>query len=156
MNMARAYFAAKNYPQASVYYNQVPRPSITGWMRSLKEDGLIFVGDMNGVLGLLHTSVPILWRRNPCWSGVTAIMAWSCSVFNEANNGIDHSQFDLVLNKNPGRVCHKSPEDLFDLVRSRSTDNRQSTTPYLVDTSKKTECWMPSKVCHLPKMRLQN
>jgi len=56
MNMARAYFAAQNYPQASVYYNQVPRPSIY-WLDAQFERGWshFHMGDMNGVLGLLHT-----------------------------------------------------------------------------------------------------
>ena len=35
INMARAYFGAKNYPQASVYYEQIPRkPLLIGWMHS--------------------------------------------------------------------------------------------------------------------------
>ena len=35
INMARAYFGAKNYPQASVYYEQIPRSS-SYWLDAVR------------------------------------------------------------------------------------------------------------------------
>ena len=56
MNIARAYFTAENFPQASVYYAQVPRDSIY-WLDAHFERAWAHfrAKDMNGVLGLLHT-----------------------------------------------------------------------------------------------------
>lgn len=56
MNIARAYFTAENFPQASVYYAQIPRDSVY-WLDAHFERAWAHfrAKDMNGVLGLLHT-----------------------------------------------------------------------------------------------------
>ena len=62
INMARAYFGAKNYPQASVYYEQIPRSS-SYWLDAQFERAWahFHMGDMSGVLRILaHTAISIL------------------------------------------------------------------------------------------------
>ena len=135
MNMARAYFAAKNYPQASVYYNQVPRPSIY-WLDAQFERGWshFHMGDMNGVLGLLHTlQSPFFENETYAEAELLRIygMVMLCK-FNEANNGID--QFPVRFGPQQETLAEfatKSPEDLFDLVRSE-VNGQQTSLPYSI------------------------
>ena len=62
INMARAYFGAKNYPQASVYYEQIPRSS-SYWLDAQFERAWahFHMGDMSGVLGFFtYTAISLL------------------------------------------------------------------------------------------------
>ena len=121
MNMARSYFGAKNYPQASVYYAQVPRSSIY-WLDAQFERGWshFHMQDMNGVLGILHTlNTPFFQDEGYAEAELLRIygMVMLCK-FNEANKGIDafaprfSSQQETLA-----ELSTYSPADLFNMVR---------------------------------------
>ncbi len=93
INMARAYFGAKNYPQASVYYEQIPRGS-TYWLDAQFERAWshFHMGDMSGVLGYLHTLQTPFFENEPYAEGELLRiygMVMLCK-FNAANDGIDN------------------------------------------------------------------
>lgn len=122
INMARAYFGAKNYPQASVYYEQIPRSS-SYWLDAQFERAWahFHMGDMNGVLGFLHTLQSPFFEDEPYAEGELLRiygMVMLCK-FNEANKGIDNFADRFSPHQSEyARVAKQSPETLFDAVQT--------------------------------------
>jgi hypothetical protein len=120
--MARAYFGAKNYPQASVYYEQIPRSS-SYWLDAQFERAWahFHMGDMSGVLGFLHTLQSPFFEDEPYAEGELLRiygMVMLCK-FNEANKGID--KFEVRFSphqKEYARVAQQGPEALFGAVQA--------------------------------------
>ena len=122
LNMARSYFGAKNYPQASVYYAQVPRESIY-WLDAQFERGWshFHMQDMNGVLGILHTlNTPFFQDESYAEAELLRIygMVMLCK-FNEANKGIDEFAPRFSPQKDTlSQFATHSPEEIFTMVRN--------------------------------------
>ena len=122
LNIARAYFAAENFPQASVYYAEVPRGSLY-WVDAHFERAWAHfrMKDMNGVLGLLHThNSPFLEKEYYPEAELLRIYAliMLCK-FPEANQQIDlfverfTPQNELLADHSS-----KTEEELFAQIRS--------------------------------------
>ena len=121
INMARAYFGAKNYPQASVYYSQIPRGSAY-WLDAQFERAWshFHMQDMNGVLGFLHTLQSPFFEDEPYSEGELLRiygMVMLCK-FNEANKSID--QFAVRFQPQQQKfasLAKESPQALFSAVQ---------------------------------------
>jgi len=126
INMARAYFGAKNYPQASVYYGQIPRGSAY-WLDAQFERAWshFHMQDMNGVLGFLHTLQSPFFEDEPYSEGELLRiygMVMLCK-FNEANTGIDDFEVRFTPHQQEyARLSKQSPESLFSAVQRASND----------------------------------
>lgn len=121
MNMARAYFTAKNYPQAVVYYNQVPRSSFY-WADAQFEKGWGYyhMQDMNGLLGTLHTlNSPFFQDEYYAEAELLRIYGLiNMCKFEEANRDLDHFATRFTPQKESlAMVAAKSPKEIFALMR---------------------------------------
>ena len=127
INMARAYFGAKNYPQASVYYEQIPRSS-SYWLDAQFERAWahFHMGDMSGVLGFLHTLQSPFFEDEPYAEGELLRiygMVMLCK-FNEANKGIDNFEVRFGPHQQEyANVAQNSPADLFKAVQDAKKGN---------------------------------
>ena len=121
INIARAYFGAKNYPQASVYYGQIPRGSAY-WLDAQFERAWshFHMQDMNGVLGFLHTLQAPFFEDEPYSEGELLRiygMVMLCK-FNEANTGIDNFEVRFTPQQQEySRLAKQSSESLFAAVQ---------------------------------------
>ena len=134
MNMARAYFSAKNYGQSSVYYEQIPRESMY-WLDAQFERGWahFHLKDMNGTLGILHTLQSPFFTNEYYAEAemlrIYVLIGYMCK-FTEANQEIDNFAIRFTpQQENFAILGAKSPSELFNMVRDE-IEGKESELPY--------------------------
>ena len=138
MNLARAYYAAENYPQAAHYWSQIERGDAK-WLDAQFERAWAHfrMEDMNGVLGLLqnHVSPYFHDRYYPEAAMLRLYALFLLCKFPEASAQLESfqaqygpQQRDLLA------AASLSPAQLFDQVR-RHIDGEESDLPTMVTAS---------------------
>ena len=135
MNIARAYFTAENFPQAAVYYAQVPRDSIY-WLDAHFEKAWAHfrAKDMNGVLGLLHTHNSPFFEQE-YYPEAELLRIYSLMMlckFPEANQQIDlFVERFTPQQKQLDDIASRTSEELFDALRS-AAETGQTDLPEMI------------------------
>ncbi len=164
MNIARAYFTAENFPQASVYYAQIPRDSIY-WLDAHFERAWAHfrAKDMNGVLGLLHTHNSPFFTQE-YYPEAELLRIYSLMMlckFPEANEQIDlfverFTPQQQLLDE----ISSKSGDELFEEIRSAvetgKSDLPEMITRRFVDEDRFLDALKSVKSAEEEAKRLQN